>query len=315
MTPQQAGKVAVMMGGNSPERDISMNSGAAVLESLRRQGFDAHPVDTAKPFIQQFAQGEYQRAFIAVHGAGGEDGSLQAVLDILGVPYTGSGMQASAVAFDKAVCKSVWCVAGLPTADFIVLRPEPGVAVDPELIPFSPPWAVKPARGGSSMGVSMVEDTDSFAAALRGAAEYDDRVIVEQWMQGGEYTAGILCGQVLPVVKLETPRGFYDYVAKYEAGDTSYICPCGLEAEQEQAIMEIALQAFTAVAASTWGRVDFIVDAAGTPYLLELNTVPGMTGDSSLVPKAAEHAGISFDELVLAILDSADTVEGTAYAA
>lgn len=305
MTPQQAGRIAVMMGGTSPERDISLRSGAAVLASLKSNGFTAQAMDTAQPFMQQLAQGGYQRAFILLHGAGGEDGRMQGALDLLQLPYTGSGVQSSAVAFDKALCKIVWRDAGLPTPDFCVACP--GSA--PPHIPFALPWVVKPARAGSSHGITRVNSAGQLAEALLEAGRYDGRVLVEQWIEGGEYTAAILQRKVLPLVKLETPRKFYDYIAKYQSSDTGYICPCGLAPEQEQQLAAIALAAFDAVGASGWGRVDFVLGADGRLQLLELNTVPGMTGHS-LVPKAAKAAGLGFDDLVGAILDGGGSREG-----
>ncbi len=298
MTPQQAGQIAVMMGGISSERDISLRSGAAVLQALKARGFNAQAMDTGQPFMRQLAQGGYQRAFILLHGAGGEDGRMQGALDLLKIPYTGSGVQSSAVAFDKALCKIVWRDAGLPTPDFCVVSPGSTLPH----ITFPLPWVVKPARAGSSQGITMVDSVGQLAAALLEAGRYDGKVVVEQWIAGGEYTAGILQGRVLPLVKLETPRRFYDYVAKYQSNDTGYICPCGLAEEREKELADIVLAAFDAVGASGWGRVDFVLGAAGGMRLLELNTVPGMT-EHSLLPKAAKMVGLDFADLACEILD------------
>lgn len=308
MNPARAGRIAVIMGGSSPEREISLKSGAAVLASLQSQGYAAQGLDSKQPVLPQLDSIGCERAFVVVHGAGGEDGSVQGALDWLRIPYTGSGLQASAVAFDKALCKLVWQDAGLPTPGFRLLHPAADIAAECERIQFPLPWAVKPARAGSSYGVSMVAGMDELPAAVSLARQYDERVLLEQWIEGEEYTVGIVQGKVLPAIKLETTRSFYDYVAKYQSQDTRYICPCGLAPGQERSLAEIARAAFSALGARGWGRVDFMLDKAGKPCLLELNTVPGMT-EHSLLPKAAKQVGMSFDELVLAILDSSDEAE------
>ena len=296
-----SGSVAVLSGGVSAERDISLRSGDAVLRALQVCGVEAHAVDPAQAVLPQFAQGKFNRAFIALHGAGGEDGSIQGALDVLRIPYTGSGVLASALSFDKFACKCIWRALGLPTPDFCMVNAGETAPV----VGFDPPWVVKPLSGGSSHGISRVEDMDGLAAAVAAARAYDQRVLVERWVDGTEYTAAILHRKVLPMVGLKTPRAFYDYVAKYESTDTEYICPSDLDAAHEARLAQLALAAFDALQASGWGRIDFILDNNGGMQLLELNTVPGMT-EHSLVPKAARVDGLSFEELVLEVLRSSD---------
>ncbi|ROR29687.1 D-alanine--D-alanine ligase [Inmirania thermothiophila] len=292
------GRVAVLLGGRSAERAVSLKSGAQVLAALRRRGVDAHPVDAAGDVVGALREGGFDRAFIALHGRGGEDGVIQGALEVLGIPYTGSGVLGSALSMDKLRCKQLWRGLGLPTPPWAVLPPagDPRPAVQALGLPLM----VKPALEGSSIGAAKVTRGEDLAAARDAAAPYGP-VIAERWIEGAEYTAAILGETVLPLIRLETPRTFYDYAAKYEADDTRYHCPCGLPATQERALAELALEAFRAVGASGWGRVDLMVDAAGAPWLLEVNTVPGMT-DHSLVPMAARAAGIGFDELVWRIL-------------
>lgn len=288
------------MGGDSAEREISLISGQAVLESLQRQGVDAHGVDAAIDSLLEVLQREqYARVFIVLHGRGGEDGVMQGALETIGLPYTGSDVLGSALGMDKLRSKQVWMARGLPTPAFRVLVAEEDLAGVAGDVGF--PCMIKPAHEGSSIGMTKVEQHGQLAAAWRLARRYDDEVIAEQWVAGPEYTAAIIGARVLPLIRLETPRTFYDYEAKYSATDTRYICPCGLDEQDETRFMALALEAFNAVGASGWGRVDFMLDAAGAPQLIEVNTVPGMT-DHSLVPMAARAAGISFDELVLRIL-------------
>ena len=293
------GKVAVLLGGLSAEREISLISGAAVLAALQSRGVDAHGVDVGRDVVRQLEDGAYARAFIALHGRGGEDGVMQGALETLGLPYTGSGVLGSALGMDKLRSKQVWIGAGLPTPEYVQLRSEADCA--PALKRLGLPLMIKPAHEGSSIGMSKVIDAAALVDAYRLAARYDSCVIAERWIEGAEYTAAILGHDALPLIRLQTPHAFYDFEAKYHADSTRYLCPCGLDAERETAIQKLALQAFDAAGASGWGRVDIMVDANGQPWLIEINTVPGMT-DHSLVPMAARAAGIAFDELVMRIL-------------
>jgi len=294
------GKVAVLMGGDSAEREISLHSGRAVLNALRRQAVDAHGIDTAGAgLLDVLRRDAYDRVFIMLHGRGGEDGVIQGALEMIGIPYTGSGVLGSALGMDKLRTKQVWMGQGLPTPAFQVLRAEADLGGIEAELRF--PCMIKPAREGSSIGMTKVEQASQLAEAWRLAARYDDEVIAEQWVSGPEYTAAIVDDQALPLIRLETPRTFYDYEAKYQASDTRYVCPCGLDPHVERRFQQLARAAFKAVGAHGWGRVDFILDAADSPQLIEVNTVPGMT-DHSLVPMAARAAGISFEELVIQIL-------------
>lgn len=301
MATENWGKVAVLMGGCSAEREISLKSGTAVLEALLRQGVDAQGIDVGKKVLEQLSRGQFKRAFIALHGRGGEDGVIQGALETLGLPYTGSGVLGSALAMDKLRSKQLWRGMGLPTADFSVLNEGTDLAL--VVANLGLPLMVKPAREGSSLGMRKVDSIEALRAAYREAMAFDGTVIAEQWLPGAEYTAAILRGRALPLIGLETPRIFYDFEAKYLTDTTRYLCPCGLSEEQAQHLQALALQAFQALGASGWGRVDFRCDAQAHPCLLEVNTVPGMTAHS-LVPMAAQAAGIEFDQLVLEILES-----------
>ena len=298
-TASDFGKVAVLMGGTAAERDISLKSGKAVLEGLLERDVDAHAVDPKEQSLQHIAQANYARAFIILHGRGGEDGVMQGALETIDLPYTGSGVLGSALAMDKLRCKQLWHGMGLPTPGWKVLNSKDDC--DKAIAELGLPLMVKPAHEGSSIGMSKVTTAEELMPAWQEAAKYDDCVIAEQWITGSEYTAAILGDEVLPLIKLETPNTFYDFDAKYVADTTNYICPCGLDKAAEEKIASIALEAFRAVGASGWGRVDFMCDEQGQPYLIEVNTVPGMT-DHSLVPMAAKQAGIDFDELVWKIL-------------
>ena len=295
--------MAVLMGGVSAEREISLQSGAAVLAALQSAGVDAHAVDTAEPgFHATLLDGSYARAFIALHGRGGEDGVVQGLLESAGLPYTGSGVLGSALAMDKLRTKQVWQSSGIPTPEFSLPRSAADITAMRDSLRY--PVIVKPAHEGSSIGISKVESADELLAAWEAAAQYDDNVLVEQWISGGEYTAGILGETVLPLIRLETPNIFYDYAAKYEADTTRYILPCGLDADRETALQSQSLAAFRAVGAGGWGRVDFMLDETGQPWFIEVNTVPGLT-DHSLVPMAARAEGIDFTQLALRILATA----------
>lgn len=293
------GKVAVLMGGTSAEREVSLNSGQAVLGGLLRRGIDAHAVDvtTAKDIVD-FYQDNYERAFIVLHGRGGEDGQIQGALQTLGIPYTGSGVMGSAIAMDKYRTKLMWGGVGLATPDYQLLRNLSDLKLAAAL---GFPLMIKPANEGSSIGMSRVTTEAELEKAWRVAREYDPIVIAERWITGSEYTVSILGSDALPVIRLETPNEFYDYEAKYQSDETGYYIPSGLDSVNEQQAKALALEAFDAVGASGWGRVDLMIDEAGAMWLIEVNTVPGMT-DHSLVPMAAKEQGIAFDELVWKIL-------------
>ena len=300
--PSSFGKVAVLLGGKSAEREVSLRSGGMILSALKRKGVDAHSFDPKDAGFEQLIAQRFDRVFIALHGRFGEDGTVQGALEYLGLPYTGSGVMASALAMDKWRTKLLWQASGISTPPYEMLTQGsdfPGVAARLGL-----PLMVKPAREGSSIGMSKVTSVEKVQAAYEVAAEYDDVVIAERFIEGFEVTAAILDDEPLPLIRLETPRVFYDYQAKYFSDDTRYICPSGLPAAQEQRIQAEVLRAFRLIGCSGWGRVDVMVDQAGQPYLLEVNTVPGMT-DHSLVPMAARARGIDFDELCVRILETA----------
>lgn len=296
---QKAGRVAVLLGGDSAERPISLKSGAAVLEALRAIGVDAEPMDPSEEGIVRLAAGRFDRAFIVLHGRGGEDGTIQGALETLGLPYTGSGVLASALAMDKRRTKRLWQGEGLPTPPFAIATVASELEAAAEQVGF--PMIVKPSREGSSIGMSRVDDIDGLETAWSEAARLDEQVLLERWVDGPEYTAAILDGRVLPMIRLETPNTFYDYAAKYESDSTQYHCPAGLDEAAEARFADLCRRAFEAVGASGWGRVDFMVDGDGKPWLLEVNTIPGMT-DHSLVPMAAKAVGIDFQGLVGRIL-------------
>ncbi len=298
-SPEQFGKVAVLLGGTSAEREVSLNSGNAVLAGLRRKGVDAHGVDIREPEdVIGLVQQGFDRAFIVLHGRGGEDGQIQGALQLLGIPYTGSGVMGSAIAMDKYRSKLVWKGLGMPTPPFQVLSEAEDLARAAEL---GFPLMIKPAHEGSSVGMSKVNDASQLDAAWQEAKKYDGLVIAEKWITGSEYTAAVLDGEPLPMIRLETPRDFYDYEAKYRSGDTGYHIPCGLDESREAEAQRIAVQACDAIGVTGWGRVDLMMDEEGNFWLIEVNTVPGMT-DHSLVPMAAKARGIDFDELVYRIL-------------
>ena len=298
---REFGKVAVLMGGWSAEREISLLSGAAVLEALQNNKVDAHGIDVDRDIARVLATGGYDSALIMLHGRGGEDGAMQGLLEVMGLPYTGSGILGSALAMDKLRCKQVWAAEGFPTPEFMLIETEQDA--EEAVAQLGLPLIVKPALEGSSIGMSKVEAESEMLSAFNKARECKGAIIAERWISGAEYTAAILNRTVLPMIRLETDRKFYDYIAKYESDDTRYICPCGLDAAIEQDLGTVMLDAFDAIGASGWGRVDFLLDGDGRPWLIEANTVPGMTSHS-LVPMAAKQAGIGFDELVIEILRS-----------
>lgn len=294
------GKVAVLFGGTSGEREVSLNSGSRVLAALRGQGIDAQPFDPASQPLTDLR--DFDRAFIALHGRHGEDGTIQGALELMHIPYTGPGVMASALAMDKWRSKLVWQAAGLPVPAYRLLTADSDfAAIEREL---GLPLFVKPAREGSSIGVSKVKQAGELASAWAEAARHDSLVIAEQAILGGEYTVGILGENTLPIVKIEPATEWYDYEAKYNRDDTAYRCPCGLPAEQEALIRAQALQAFKVLGGRGWGRVDFLMDAVGQHYFLEANTAPGMT-DHSLVPMAARVAGMEYPVLVRRVLELA----------
>lgn len=299
------GKVAVVYGGDSAEREISLITGKAVHAALRERGVDAVLIDAVGGYLTELADGRYDRVWIALHGRGGEDGTLQRQLDAMfdgqGLPYTGSGPEASALAMDKLGTKVVLQAAGLPTARWLEVGSEAALAAATDALGL--PLIVKPALEGSSIGMSLVRDTDAVAAAWSKAAAADSPVMAEAWIGGAEYTAAILKDSVLPLIRIEPPDGFYDYDAKYFSNATGYHCPCGLPAATEAEFADMAARAFAALGCDGWGRVDFMLNEAGAPFILEVNTVPGMTGHS-LVPMAAEQAGIDFGGLVWRVLET-----------
>ena len=297
------GKVAVLMGGPSAEREVSLNSGAAVLQGLLNRGVDAHGVDAGADVLDVLREGDFDRAFTILHGRWGEDGVIQGGLELIGLPYTGSGVQGSALGMDKLRCKQLWRGVGLPTPDFIRLTA--GTDIDAVIDQLGLPLVIKPSREGSSIGISVVRNRADMQQAMEQAFACDRAVIAEKYIAGVELTASILGQESLPLIRLETPREFYDYEAKYVQDDTSYVCPCGLSQALETDIQAIAMHAFEAVGCSGWGRVDVMLDAGNQPWLLEVNTAPGMT-DHSLVPMAARQAGYGFDDLVIRILETSN---------
>ncbi len=299
--PEEFGKVAVLMGGSAAERPVSLRSGAAVYEALKSQGVDVIAVDVTGSVIDALSRVKVDRVFNIIHGRGGEDGVLQGVLQVMGIPYTGSGVLASALSMDKLRTKLCWQGYGLATPKWYVLKDESDIGPCIEKLGF--PVIVKPAQEGSSIGMSKANNRDELLKALEVAAEFCCDVYAEAWVTGKEYTVAVLNGEALPAIRLETPNAFYDYEAKYNATTTQYHCPCGLDEEQESRLKNLALMASQAVDVKGWARVDMFIDNSGVTQLIEINTVPGMT-DHSLVPMAARQAGISFEELVWRVLET-----------
>lgn len=302
MNVRDFGKVAVLFGGRSAEREVSLNSGSRVLAALRRQGVDAHAFDPAERQLDDLAG--FARAFIALHGRYGEDGTIQGALELMGIPYTGSGVMASALGMDKWRTKLLWQAAGLPVPPYLMLDDATDLAAVEAVLGL--PLFVKPACEGSSIGITKVKRPGELAAARAEAARHDSLVIAERAILGGEYTVAILGNEALPIIKIEPSNEFYDYEAKYLRDDTAYRCPCGLTETRESELRQQALDAFRVLGGRGWGRVDFLLDQAataggGAAYFLEVNTSPGMT-DHSLVPMAARAAGMSYDDLVVRIL-------------
>jgi len=293
------GKVAVLMGGESAEREISLESGSAVHSALLKIGVDSHTIDYQKDSFEQLTNNNFDRVFLALHGRGGEDGTIQKKLESIGLPYTGSGSSSSALAMDKIKSKSIWRDGGLSTPNTIEINKNTNWDNVVEQIGL--PIMVKPVREGSSFGAAKVEQKENLFSAWENASQFDDRVMAESWVEGSEYTVPILNKMVLPMIKLETKQEFYNYDAKYIDKDTKYICPCGLDKVLESSIGEISKKACELLGVSGWGRVDLMVDANKQEWLIEVNTIPGMTSHS-LVPMSAKKAGISFEQLVTQIL-------------
>ncbi|HWX12453.1 MAG TPA: D-alanine--D-alanine ligase [Trinickia sp.] len=301
--PKRFGKVAVLLGGESAEREVSLNSGRLVLQGLRASGIDAHPFDPADRPLSALKDEGFVRAFNALHGGYGENGQIQGALDFYGVRYTGSGVLGSALGLDKFRAKLVWQHMGIPTPPFeAVMRGDDYSARATAIVAkFGLPLFVKPASEGSSVAVTKVKSPDTLPAALEEAAKFDKIVIVEKSIEGGEYTTCIAGDLDLPIIRIVPAGEFYDYHAKYIANDTQYLIPCGLAPEEEARLKTLSRRAFEVLGCTDWGRADFMLDAAGAPYFLEVNTAPGMT-DHSLPPKAARAVGISYEELVVAVL-------------
>ena len=302
LSPLAFGKVAVLMGGQSAEREISLMSGQKVLEALQKAGVDARAFDPAERQVFELKKEGFDRVFIALHGRYGEDGTVQGALEYLGIPYTGSGVMASALAMDKLRTKLIWLAGGIPTPRYAQLD----AATDHAALvaALGLPLVVKPVHEGSSIGVTKVTSVEKTGLAYELACRHDDTVIAEQFIDGPEFTVGILDDTALPLIRIEAPQGNYDYQNKYFGNETQYHCPCGLPPARERAIQDQALVAFRLLGCNGWGRIDLMLDKSGNPSFLEMNTIPGMTGHS-LVPMAARAAGISFEQLVLRILELA----------
>ncbi|QQN88223.1 MULTISPECIES: D-alanine--D-alanine ligase [Acinetobacter] len=302
------GKVAVLLGGKSAEREVSLDSGTAVLEALMRSGVNAEAFDPQERSVTELVN--YDRAFVVLHGRGGEDGQIQGALEWLNIPYTGTGVQGSAIGMDKVKTKQVWQGSELPTAPYRIVTKNSNAQEIVSALDL--PLIIKPVHEGSSIGMSKVEKVEDFADAIAKATEHDAVVMAEKWITGREFTIVILNGQALPVIRLQPPEdvAFYDYEAKYQRNDVEYGIPCGLSESEEKELQALALRAFQAVGASGWGRIDAMQDEQGKFWLLEVNTVPGMTSHS-LVPKAAAAVGYSFDALCVAILEQ--TLNGAAH--
>ncbi|KZN58196.1 D-alanine--D-alanine ligase [Pseudoalteromonas luteoviolacea CPMOR-1] len=295
------GKVAVLLGGSSAEREVSLASGNAIVEALKNQGVDVIAFDPAQRSVSELTALNVKRVFIALHGRGGEDGTVQGALEFMGIPYTGSGVLGSALAMDKIRCKHLFESAKLSTAKYAVVDKHSGYDAK-AIINELGEVIVKPSHEGSSVGMAKAHDERSLIEALTAAFKFDNQVLVEQWIEGREFTVSILNGEALPVIEMRTPRGFYDYQAKYKENTTEYICPAELNPAHTEQLQVMSLHAFELVGATGWGRVDAMQDANGQFYLLEVNTVPGMT-ETSLVPKAAKSQGINFEQLVVRILE------------
>ncbi len=295
------GRVAVLLGGNSSERAVSIETGSAVLEALLERGVDAHAWDPAENTMAQFANAGFDRAWIALHGPGGEDGAVQGALQWFDTPYTGSGVMASAVAMDKVRSKHLFRACGIPTPDYEVIRSQADAAAAAERLGY--PLIVKPSGQGSSVGMSKVIKRQELRAAIDLALQFDTAILLETCIEGAELTVAVLQGRALPSIRIKTPRVFYDYRAKYESERTEYLCPGTTDEFEEQRYADLAVRAFDELGCAGWGRVDFMAGPEGQPLVLEVNTVPGMTSHS-LVPMAAKQAGVDFNELCWRILET-----------
>ena len=298
---KEFGRVAVMLGGHSSEREVSLNTGAAVLKALQAKGVDAHPWDPSEKSLTEFATAGFDRVWIALHGPGGEDGAVQGLLQWLNIPYTGSGVMASAIAMDKVRSKHLFRATGIPTPDYAAVRSLEEASVAAEQVGF--PLIIKPSGQGSSVGMSKVFERAELNDAVEVALQYGDTVLLESCIAGDELTVAVLQGRALPSIRIVTPRVFYDYRAKYESDRTEYICPGTASDEEEAVYAELAVAAFDELGCSGWARVDFMTGADKQPLVLEVNTVPGMTSHS-LVPMAAQRDGIDFEELCWRILET-----------
>lgn len=296
------GKVAVLLGGKSAEREISLMSGNGVLKALRAKGVDAHAFDPAQRDLFDLKREGFERCFIALHGRGGEDGTIQGALEMMGLPYTGSGVLGSALAMDKVRTKLVWQASGLPTPAYELIDG----ASDMKAVAarFGLPLVVKPVQEGSSLGITKVRAAAQMDEAFALAVNYDRVVIAERFIEGPEYTASIVDDVALPLIRIEAPQGNYDYQNKYFTDNVKYLCPCGLPAKKEQELQALCLRAFRLAGCTGWGRIDLMLDSKKRPWLLEVNTSPGMTGHS-LVPMAARAAGLSYEDLCAKILEGA----------
>lgn len=297
--PEVFGKVVVLMGGNSAEREISLVTGNNILNALKKNGIDAVGLDVHDDVVENLRQMKPDRAFIALHGPGGEDGSIQGLLNYMNIPFTGSDVAGCAITLEKSYSKLIWSSIGIPTLKFRVVA-DVESAID-AMNEFGLPLCIKPTNDGSSVGVTKVTDPSQLPEAFNKAFSFNQRVMIEPWIDGFEYTVGILGNTPLPVIEIQTPRAFYDFDAKYNEDSTVYICPSDLSPAKEKELQDLSLQAFQIVGCSGWGRVDLVADKNGNYFILEVNTVPGMT-DHSLVPKAANVLGISFEQLVVQIL-------------
>jgi len=302
MDPDDFGRVALFVGGNSAEREVSLDGGKAVLAAMQRKQVETEMYDGSTALFEAISEGRVDRVFNLVHGPGGEDGAIQGALQLMDIPVTGAGLLGSALSMDKVHSKWVWERQGINTPPFALIRQDE-LTTDERISEWGWPLFVKPAGLGSSIGITRVAQAEALPAAIALAREYSETVIVEPEVKGSEYFAGIIGDLVLPLIRIETPREFYDYTAKYESDDTQYFCPCGLSPELEENLQSLSMQAYKALDCSGWGRVDFIMDEDGKAWFLEANTTPGMTGHS-LVPQAAAQIGIGFDELVWRILES-----------
>ena len=297
-------KIAVLLGGTSAEREVSLNSGKAVLEALLNQGYDAHPIDPKEYNVANLKKDGFNRVFNILHGRGGEDGTMQGLLEQIGLPYTGCGVMASALTMDKMRTKMLWKAFGLPVADMEVVTRETFADLDPQAVvdKLGLPLMVKPSLEGSSVGLTKVKAVDELKSAVEYALKFDNTILIEEWLAGDELTVPVLDSQVLPAIRIVPEGEFYDYNAKYISDNTQYFCPAGLTSEREQELAILVKRAYDAVGCRGWSRIDVMCDAKGDFRLVEVNTKPGMTSHS-LFPKSAASVGISFEQLVVKILE------------